>query len=170
MARSGGRWSEITLHHSGSDDPDRSDGRSDTPRGITLDELRHEHVSVNGWSDIGYHFLISNGYNLDGDPTDEAPDGAILEGRSLDFVGAHVRDRNRGRIGVCLAGNFEDMYPTKRQLASLLRLLKDLRERFGDLPLRPHCAVNIRPTACPGRNLLAIMFERELFAPDVEIS
>lgn len=170
MRRSGGNWNEITLHHSGSEDPDPSDGRRDTPRGITLAELRRIHVEGNGWSDVGYHFLIGNGYDLAGRMTDEAPDGAILEGRSLDFVGAHVRNRNSGRIGICLAGNFEDMYPTKKQLASLLQLLKDLRERFGDLPLRPHCFVNARPTDCPGKHLLDIASRLRLFSPDVVTS
>lgn len=56
------------------------------------------HVNGNGWSDIGYNFLVDR-Y------------GTVYEGRfgGMDrgVVGAHARNYNSGSFGVAIMGNFE---------------------------------------------------------------
>ena len=84
-----------------------------------VSEIRGWHTSK-GWRDIGYHRII-------------APNGDIGMGRSLYDIGAHVRERNRGTIGVCLIPvrthkgikDFED-YFTQNQKDSLSNYLRDL--------------------------------------------
>jgi len=68
-----------------------------------------------GWRGIGYHGVI-------------APDGSYAQGRKFTEIGAHVRERNRGTIGLCLIParltvssqflrTFEDYYTTAQYTA-----------------------------------------------------
>lgn len=49
----------------------------------------------NGWSDIGYHFVIKR-------------DGEIEDGRPLEIAGAHTKGHNTGSIGICLVGGVSE--------------------------------------------------------------
>jgi len=93
-----------------------------TPEGrdITVTDIRNWHTINNGWSDIGYHFVITL-------------DGMVHRGRPINRVGAHVRGRNTGTIGVCYVGgvpNDGKMTPkdtrTPEQKVALEKLLVDL--------------------------------------------
>ncbi len=70
------------------------------------------HTEVNGWSDIGYNYLV-------------AQDGTLYAGRdpgsgSQDLVrGAHFCGKNTGTLGVCLLGNFETAEPSQEALNTL---------------------------------------------------
>ena len=105
-------------------------------------EIRDWHVRDNGWSDIGYHFLIDR-------------DGAVAEGRPLDRAGAHVVGHNTGTIGVCLIGGhgstetdaFHDHFNVG-QNHSLKVLLAKLQARFGTLKITGHNQYAAK--ACPG--------------------
>lgn len=68
-----------------------------------------------GWPDIGYHWLITNGYlgyaALKNKKRDAATDGAIFVGRDLDHdgipnedQGAHCVGYNSNSLGICLVG------------------------------------------------------------------
>lgn len=89
-----------------------------------VDEVRKWHVDGNGWSDIGYHYLIDR-------------DGTVAKGRDVSVVGAHVRGHNANSIGISLFGGhggattdkFEDNF-TPKQAAALRKLLNDLRFEF----------------------------------------
>lgn len=48
----------------------------------------------NGWSDIGYHFVIRR-------------DGLVEPGRPVERVGAHVKGHNADSIGICLVGGVD---------------------------------------------------------------
>lgn len=103
-------------------------------------EIRKVHVEQNGWSDIGYHYVIKR-------------DGTIENGRPVKEVGAHVRGYNANSIGVCLIGGIDNnMKPeanfTEAQgdaLDSLLDLLlgshKSISKIYGhrDLDKRKAC-------------------------------
>ena len=109
--------------------------------------FRALHRSVNGWVDIGYHFVIGNG-TLSGD-------GEIESGRPVWSVGAHAREHNRDSIGICLVGNFNKTSPTEKQMASLTDLLKKLMADFR-IPgsgIMIHKNVPGCNTECPGDNL-----------------
>lgn len=78
-------------------------------------EIRKWHTDPkpagNGWSDIGYHFVIQNGRPLP-DLYLTAMDGAIEAGRRLDGdmdiepgeTGIHALGYNYNSIGICLIG------------------------------------------------------------------
>jgi N-acetyl-anhydromuramyl-L-alanine amidase AmpD len=95
---------------------------SDTVAGDVA-SIRRYHTQHNGWSDIGYHYVIRR-------------DGAVETGRGLEFVGAHVEGANTGSIGICLVG--KDTFEPE-QFASLKKLIGSLRWMFGrPLTVRGH--------------------------------
>jgi N-acetyl-anhydromuramyl-L-alanine amidase AmpD len=109
--------------------------------------FRALHRAVNGWVDIGYHFVIGNGTL--------SADGEIEQGRPEWAVGAHARRNNDDSLGVCLVGNMDLHPPTEAQCVSLARLLGTLMSKYGlsldDLVLHgelPECS-----TRCPGDNI-----------------
>lgn len=60
-------------------------------REVTKDDLYRWHVVENGWSDIGYHYLITL-------------EGKIVPCRAEGLVGAHVKGENHNSIGIAYAG------------------------------------------------------------------
>ena len=58
---------------------------------IGAEWIRKIHVDQNGWSDIGYHFVIRR-------------DGTIENGRPIERIGAHCKGHNSNTIGICLVG------------------------------------------------------------------
>jgi N-acetylmuramoyl-L-alanine amidase len=132
-----GRVNSIVIHHSA------------TISGCAR-VFRALHRAVNGWIDIGYHFVIGNG-TLSGD-------GEVEEGRPIWAVGAHSRGHNKDSIGICLVGNFNLEAPTGKQLESLASLLERL---MIDLSLPESCITLHRDvqgclTECPGKNLTIV--------------
>lgn len=145
MARHQAPWSDITVHHTAMDvgyDTSQS-GRAAEMRVIQRSHLNKRNPQ---WGDIGYHYLID-------------PEGRIYEGRRLAWRGAHVAGLNDHKIGVCLLGNFETTTPTAASLASLERILDDLRTRnnISRSRVNYHTAIATKGTECPGRNLIGWM-------------
>lgn len=113
------------------------------------------HTEVNGWSDIGYNYLI-------------AQDGSLFAGRDpgngeQDNVrGAHFCGQNGGTMGVCLLGDYTKVEPAAAALQSLEHLLswKSKKEEIEPLAAHAHPANSSLPviaghqdgcaTACPG--------------------
>lgn len=54
-------------------------------------EIDRWHRQGNGWSQIGYHYVVRR-------------DGTIEPGRPLEKRGAHVAGHNANSIGICLVG------------------------------------------------------------------
>lgn len=63
-------------------------------RTYTIDQLRHDHVVVNGWHDIGYHYYITRG-------------GKVYACRPVARMGAHARGYNAHSIGICYEGGLD---------------------------------------------------------------
>lgn len=61
----------------------------------TVHQLYHDHVEVNHWRYIGYHFFISR-------------DGKVHATRPLERMGAHARGWNAHSIGICYEGGLDD--------------------------------------------------------------
>ena len=119
------------------------------------------HTEVNGWSDIGYNYLI-------------AQDGTIFTGRDPNegeqdnVLGAHFCGKNSGTMGICLLGNYETAIPTSTALQSLTTLVtykidKEALDPFGQYP---HSSGNLPTilghrdgcsTACPGANVYRLL-------------
>ena len=138
MERSAGRWNWITVHHSVF--APNSAALADSLD--TVLRIQRQHVDVEKYGDIGYHFLIDRA-------------GRVIEGRDLRWQGAHAGgNNNRGNAGICLLGNFETEHPTKEALASLDKLVLELQQklRIPRKNVRPHSAW--KGTKCPGKHLM----------------
>ncbi|SFH73732.1 N-acetylmuramoyl-L-alanine amidase [Selenomonas ruminantium] len=120
----------IVLHHIGG-----------TNRDVSAEEVHQWHLN-NGWSGIGYHFLIRK-------------DGTIERGRPMDMLGAHCYQHNWHTIGVNVVGNFMEAVPTSAQMESAAELLAALCRFYGINPDREHIKGHreYNSTDCPGRSL-----------------
>lgn len=124
------------------------------------------HTQVNGWSDIGYNYLISQ-------------DGTIYAGRDPgdgsqgDVRGAHFCGSNSNTLGVCLLGNYETATPTASTWESLEQLLtyQLLRQERGPFEVFSHRLGNLATivghrdgcsTLCPGENVYRQLEELKL--------
>lgn len=140
------RWRTIVLHHSA------------TPGG-SPEAFESWHRDRRGFRlGMAYHFVIGNGRGM-GDGEIRAgsrwrlqQQGAHVAWRLRDASGASVADHS---IGICLVGNFERSQPTRAQLASLRKLVRALRVRYGidARAVQGHGDVHPGHTACPGRAL-----------------
>lgn len=132
----------IVIHCSASDEPGQ-----DSPQAIK--DLHTSPISKlfnwgkyktngKGWSDIGYHFVITQ-------------DGLIHEGRPLEKIGAHVAGFNSGSIGICLTG---DKVFSQAQFISLESLCSELCRKFGieKKDILGHSELDKKKT-CPNFNL-----------------
>lgn len=105
-----------------------------------VEEIDRWH-KANGWSGIGYHFVVDR-------------QGDVCLGRPVEKVGAHVKGHNSNSIGICLVGGhggastdkFEDHF-TDLQRKALDKLLDDLTTKHKDARIRGHNEVAAK--ACP---------------------
>ncbi len=106
------------------------------------------HRMVNGWNDVGYHYIIGNGTF--------SKDGEIEKGRMLPFRGAHAKGGNQDSIGICLVGDFNLNHPSDSQLSSLCALLHSLTTEYSiDIEsITLHRLVEGSSTECPGSNIV----------------
>ena len=109
-----------------------------TPEGndTTVEEMRKQH-RAQGWSDIGYHYVIYR-------------DGTVNLGRDVDIAGAHVSGYNPHSIGISYVGGLENKpgvpysklpakdTRTEQQKASMLALLMDLRKLYPKAVIQGH--------------------------------
>lgn len=118
----------ITLHHSGC-----------SSSSCTVEGIKHDHMSVRGWTDIGYHFIVDE-------------QGIVHRGRSLTTKGAHVAYHNTNNIGICILGNLNEKPMNSRQFISLQILLQRLVYTYGITESRVmrHKDFN-HHTDCPGK-------------------
>lgn len=97
---------------------------------FTLKKLRHLHVDIFHWTDIGYHFYITK-------------DGRIHVCRPMSEIGAHVKHYNAVSIGVCYEGGLDAKGKaadtrTPEQKLSLIELLSALKERYPSARIVGH--------------------------------
>ncbi len=134
-----GPLTRITVHHS-ADDIDMVDDPVETLR-----RIEKQHKLGQGKNEpfacIGYHYLIS-------------ADGAVWEGRPLQFQGAHATgDNNKGNIGICLLGNFDRGRPTLTQQKALLAVLDRLCQQHRIARAKVVGHNHFKTTNCPGKHL-----------------
>lgn len=151
----------LAIHHSAS----TGDGNADTwsECAAAVRGVQNYHMNVNGWSDIGYNYLV-------------CPTGDIFAGRedtnhSTDVVGAHD-SRNQGSVGVNGLGYYHPPYnqsPTNAMLDGFADLFAWIADRRGIDPsgssyYAAHGATmdniyghrQVKATACPGDGLFAL--------------
>lgn len=118
---------------------------------IGADWIRKIHVEQNGWSDIGYHYIIKR-------------NGDIDHGRPIAAIGAHCKGKNRHSVGVCLIGGMSDNNEpvdnyTEAQFKRLRQIVSDLKMQFPGIDkVSGHCDYSAKP--CPCINV------QELFSND----
>ncbi|MDD9911637.1 MAG: N-acetylmuramoyl-L-alanine amidase [Alphaproteobacteria bacterium] len=119
---------------------------SDSPnhRDIGVKTIRRWHTEPeprgNGWSDIGYHYVIRR-------------DGTIELGRPLEIQGAHCKGHNNHSIGTCLVGRDEF---TEAQFKSLRRLHKTLKAWLPQIKVAGHRDLNPNKT-CPNFDVQEVL-------------
>lgn len=94
----------------------------------TTEGMRDYHREDRGWSDIGYHFVLHNGYPDRDGPFDPDDLGEIYVGRHIDRIGAHAKGYNRRALGVCMVGLtffHEQLQASAARLFHHLRYLYD---------------------------------------------
>lgn len=106
-----------------------------------------------GWSEIGYHRVITG-------------DGKVHQGRADEAIGAHAAGFNTHSLGICLTGNFD--HDTLReddpQFEALVQVCAVLCKRHGIPPgaiigHRDTYKLLRRPVAksCPGNTAYALL-------------
>ncbi|XAL98768.1 peptidoglycan recognition family protein [Phycisphaeraceae bacterium D3-23] len=128
---------KITIHHEGSRAVDFTGFDSTAQH---LEKIRKSHVNNNNWSDIGYHYIVDRA-------------GRVWEGRPTRYQGAHVGQNNENNLGVMALGNFDRQSPTQQQLNALFDTVRRLKHQHNIPRAQVKSHQEIRPTACPGRNL-----------------
>lgn len=131
--------------------------QTDTPTG-TLESVRRYHMQTLGWSDVGYHYLITR-------------DGKVHKGRANSEVGAHCKGDNATSIGICCVGKGNALpvgagYMNQVMWDSLLRLMRQLVSAYS-VPISRVVGHRERPSGreqgktCPGFDVAVI---RDLIA------
>jgi len=123
---------KIIIHHTASS------------KNTTVEQIRDWHVNGNGWSDIGYHYIILG-------------DGTVETGRHINKTGAHCKGHNTGSIGICVTGNTSQEPPNKLQLESLWGKLKLLMEEYNLDRRNVYGHRDFGATECPGNMLYALL-------------
>lgn len=82
---------------------------------ISARDIREWHTRDNGWSDIGYHYVVRR-------------NGTLEKGRDLDQIGAHVQGHNKDSIGICWVGRKQI---SSEQYTSLLAVVRGLMNMFN---------------------------------------
>ena len=120
----------IVVHHTGNPQDDD----------LSAEEIHRIHLG-NGWSGIGYHYVIRK-------------DGTVEIGRPDWAVGSHAYGYNSRSVGVHVCGNFEIAEPTEMQIESLAYLIGWLCDEY-DLNPREDVVAHrdLMATACCGENL-----------------
>ncbi|QQE10456.1 N-acetylmuramoyl-L-alanine amidase [Planctomycetota bacterium] len=103
-----------------------------------MESIRSGHASH--WADIGYHYCIDR-------------EGRIWEGRPVGLQGAHVKKHNPHNVGIMVMGHFNNQQPSRQQLDSLTRFLKQLQGKYRVPAKKVFTHRELMPTACPGKHL-----------------
>ncbi|MGL5766641.1 MAG: peptidoglycan recognition protein family protein, partial [Sarcina sp.] len=101
-------------------------------------ERIHQMHLNNGWSGIGYHFVVRQ-------------NGTIERGRPENKMGAHCVNANTGRIGICFPGDFDKNKMNQIQINSGKEIVANLKNKYPKAVIKPHKKVINQSTACPGR-------------------
>ena len=115
-----------------------------------VSEIKRWHLE-RGFGDIGYHYVIYNGYPTYKSWKDKEYsqflDGYIASGRPVELPGSHCLGHNHDSIGVALVG-VKDF--TEAQFKSCSELIEELLKTYGltQQDVYPHNFFNPQKT-CP---------------------
>lgn len=124
-------------------------------RDIGAKEIRDWHVNGNGWSDIGYHYVVRR-------------NGEIEAGRPERIPGAHARGVNSTSIGIVWVGT-NNIDP--RQEKALLSLIQFLMGKF-QVPIENvlgHREAVSTPKTCPNLDMDRVRAELVFLQPQPKV-
>lgn len=104
-----------------------------------VDAIRRYHIESNGWSDIGYHWLIDR-------------KGKEYPGRPEELAGAHAYGANLDSIGINLMYGDQDSQVTQASIDTLIKRIDAICDRY-DLNPTSKTIIGHRDviaTECPG--------------------
>ena len=120
----------VVIHHSATKDGLLKD----------YDAIKRHHMEVDGWSDIGYHWVV------------ERVNGTLvaIPGRDENTRGAHCSEylMNSVGIGICVVGDFSQSPPDEETYWFVAQLCKDIMSRHPIINIKGHCFYS--STQCPG--------------------
>lgn len=120
----------IVIHHSATKDGVLKD----------FDSIRKYHIEVNGWKDIGYHWVV------------ERVNGILraFPGRAENQKGAHCPEylMNSTGIGICVVGDFSQSPPDDETYWFVAQLCRDIMSRHPIINIKGHGFYS--NTECPG--------------------
>ena len=123
---------------------------------VTTDTIRHWHVDGNGWSDIGYHYVIEL-------------DGRVVSGRPLYQRGAHCTGHNATSIGICYVGGLtiDGKKPkdtrTRAQRLAMCELIDRLSAQFSIPNTGIHVHNEYAHKACPSFSRTQLLADLEAY-------
>ena len=132
------KWKNIIAHHSATDNGNAK----------IFDAAHRRRGMENG---LAYHFVICNG-------TNGSADGKVEVGSRWlrQIKGGHVKSEtyNANSIGICVVGNFEKKWVSRKQQASLIALIDYLKNTTlkGRAKFLVHREIKKEQTICPGKN------------------
>ncbi|MFA5039050.1 MAG: N-acetylmuramoyl-L-alanine amidase [Candidatus Omnitrophota bacterium] len=144
------KWKYIVVHHSVTDEGDA----------MSLDKMHRRRGFERG---LGYHFVIDNGTKTRVEGQIEASPRWI---KQLDGAHCKAGGMNAKGIGVCVVGDFTREQPSKKQMDSLVLLVKTLQDYYripASRVIRHKDAPGAR-TECPGNSFPWQEFKRRLRA------
>lgn len=97
---------------------------------VDAEWIRRVHVDQNGWSDIGYHEVITR-------------HNGVEPGRPIHLAGAHVAGHNHYSVGVCMVGGLSRdkghiANYTRQQWRDLEATVMKLKMQFPDAKVVGH--------------------------------
>lgn len=94
----------ISVHHTDGD--------------MTVEKIHEVHRDTNGWSGIGYHFVIY-------------PNGEIHQGRQENMIPAAVEGHNTNSIAISLRGNYNNTEPSDEMWDALISLVAYVCKKYS---------------------------------------
>lgn len=135
------KWTAIVIHHSGTDNGNAA----------IFDKWHRESKH---WAGVGYDFIIGNGSDS-GDGQVETTYRWRQQKTGAHCGGTPGNWANRSAVGICLVGDFNQTAPTRRQMQSLVRLVRFLQGRYnitkGRIYGHGSTPGYTGKTKCPGR-------------------
>ena len=110
----------------------------------TIRSIQNYHMDSNGWSDIGYHFLIG---------TYSSGQTVIYQGRPENVLGAHTGGANTNNVGVNLIGDYDMEKVHPNGYKAMINTLAWLCDRYNISPNEIYGHKDFSNTACPGQGL-----------------
>lgn len=103
-------------------------------KNCSAEDIHRWHLN-NGWSGVGYHFLVRK-------------DGKVYRLRPEDKVGAHAYGANYNSLGICFEGDYMEEDMPAEQIKAGQELVTYLKHEYNITTVQAHR--DVCATSCPG--------------------